>query len=155
MELSYQSTINVPQDFAFDRATDFERFETEGFGNLAPFEPRNEVRAPKLGARWRTAAEFQGRPRRFSLELLELEDPGTMVLGNKSDKYDVEARFEFIEAGEEVTTFNFLLNAKAQSITGKLILQTIQLARARIVKSMQTDFDKMVERMETAYKAEG
>jgi len=155
MELSYQNTINVPRAFAFDRATDFERFEAEGFGNLAPFEPRNEVRAPKLGARWRTAAEFQGRPRRFSLELLELEDPGTMVLGNKSDKYDVEARFEFIEAGDETTTFNFLLNAKAQSITGKLILQTIQLARARIVKSMQADFDKMADRMETAYKAEG
>ncbi len=155
MELFYQSVIKVPQAFAFDRATDFERFETEGFGKLAPFEPRNDIRAPELGARWRTAAEFQGRPRRFSLQLLELADPGTMVLGNKSDKYDVEARFEFTEAGDETTTFDFSLNAKAQSITGKLILQTIQLARARIVKSMQADFDKMAERMEAAYKAEG
>jgi len=154
MELSYSNTINVPQAFAFARATDFERFETEGFGNLAPFEPRNEIRAPKLGARWRTAADFQGRPRRFSLQLLEMEDPGTMVLGNKSEKYDVEARFDFFEAGDGVTEFSFNLNAKAQSITGKLILQTIQLARARIVKSMQLDFDAMGERMEAAYRAE-
>jgi len=154
MELSYSNTINVPQAFAFARATDFERFETEGFGNLAPFEPRNEIRAPKLGARWRTAADFQGRPRRFSLQLLEMEDPGTMVLGNKSEKYDVEARFDFFEAGDGVTEFSFSLNAKAQSITGKLILQTIQLARARIVKSMQLDFDAMGERMEAAYQAE-
>ena len=50
MELSYSNTINVPQGFAFERATDFERFEAEGFGNLAPFEPRNEIRAPKIGA---------------------------------------------------------------------------------------------------------
>jgi len=155
MELSYHRIINVPQAFAFDRATDFERFEAEGFGNLAPFEPRNEIRAPKLGARWRTAAEFQGRPRRFSLELFELADPGTLVLGNKSEKYDVEARFEFEDAGDASTHFSFKLNAKAQSITGKLILQTIQLARARIVKSMQVDFDKMAERMEAAYQAEG
>ncbi len=154
MELSYQNIINVPQAFAFDRATDFERFETEGFGNLAPFEPRSEIRAPELGARWRTSAEFQGRPRRFSLELLALEDPGTLVLGNKSEKYDVEALFEFTAVGEETTEFTFNLNAKAQSITGKLILQTIQLARARIVKSMQADFDKMAERMEAAYRAE-
>jgi len=155
MELSYQNTINVPQAFAFDRATDFERFETEGFGNLAPFEPRNDIRAPALGARWRTAAEFQGRPRRFVLELLEIEDTGTLVLGNKSEKYDVEARFVFAESGDAATDFCFTLNAKAQSITGKLILQTIQLARARIMKSMEADFDKMAERMEAAYQAEG
>ncbi len=155
MELSYQNTINVPQAFAFARATDFERFEAEGFGNLAPFEPRNDIRAPALGARWRTAAEFQGRPRRFVLELLDIDAPGKLVLGNKSEKYDVEARFTFTEAGAEATAFAFSLNAKAQSITGKLILQTIQLARARIVKSMQADFDKMAERMEAAYRAEG
>ncbi len=155
MELSYQRMINVPQHFAFDRATDFERFEADGFGNLAPFEPRNDIRAPDLGARWRTAAEFQGRPRRFSLELFELSDPGTLVLGNKSEKYDVEARFEFTDAGPDTTDFSFSLSAKAQSITGKLILQTIQLARARIAKSMQLDFDKMAERMEAAYQAEG
>ncbi len=155
MELSYQNKIKVPQAFAFERATDFERFEAEGFGNLAPFEPRNKIRAPELGARWRTAAEFQGRPRRFVLELLEIENPGTLVLGNKSEKYDVEARFTFTEAAEAETTFDFTLNAKAQSITGKLILQTIQLARARIVKSMQADFDKMAERMEAAYQTAG
>lgn len=155
MELSYNNIINVPQSFAFERATDFERFEAEGFGNLAPFEPRNEIRAPKIGAKWRTAAEFQGRPRRFWLELLALEGPGTLVLGNKSAKYDVEARFEFKDAGAETTEFTFDLNAKAQSITGKLILQTIQLARGRIMKTMQADFDKMAERMEAAYKAEG
>ena len=154
MELSYSNMINVPQDFAFARATDFERFETDGFGNLSPFEPRNDIRAPELGARWRTAAEFQGRPRRFSLELLALEAPGTMVLGNKSEKYDVEARFAFSRAGDTETEFTFSLNAKAQSITGKLILQTIQLARARIVKSMQQDFDAMGERMEAAYQAD-
>jgi hypothetical protein len=155
MELSYNNIINVPQSFAFDRATDFERFEAEGFGNLAPFEPRSDIRAPEIGAKWRTAAEFQGRPRRFWLELLALEYPGTLVLGNKSKKYDVEARFEFKEAGAEATEFSFDLNAKAQSITGKLILQTIQLARARIMKTMQADFDKMAERMEAAYRAEG
>jgi len=154
MELSYSNKINVPQEFAFKRATDFERFEKDGFGNLAPFEPRNDIRPPELGARWRTAAEFQGRPRRFSLELLALEEPGTMVLGNKSEKYDVEARFDFENAGDNVTEFSFVLNAKAQSITGKLILQTIQLARARIVKSMQQDFDAMGVRMETAYQSE-
>lgn len=154
MELSYNNTINVPQAFAFARATDFERFEKEGFGNLAPFEPKTDIRAPELGARWRTAAEFQGRPRWFSLELLELEAPGRLVLGNKSEKYDVEAHFLFEPADAQKTNFSFVLNAKAQSITGKLILQTIQLARARIVKSMQSDFDKMAKRMEAAYQVD-
>lgn len=153
MEISYQSIIKVPQAFAFARATDFERFESEGFGNLAAFEPRSEIRAPKIGARWRTAAEFQGRPRRFSLQLLQLEEPGKMVLGNKSEKYDIEAHFDFVEAGVEETEFHFRLDAKANSITAKLILQTIQLARSRIEKSMEDDFTKMGQQMEAAFQA--
>ncbi len=151
MELSYTCTIYVPQAFAYARATDFARFEAEGFGNLAPFEPSNKIRAPKIGARWKTSAEFQGRPRRFSLELFELTPSEKLVLGNKSEKYDIEAHFDFIEKGPEETEFCFHLIAKANSITARLILQTIQLARARIEKNMQVDFDAMGERMEAAY----
>ena len=155
MELTYQRIINVPPAYAFARATDFERFEAEGFGNLAPFEPRNDIRAPELGARWRTAAEFQGRPRRFSLELIEMSGPERLVLGNKSDKYDVEAKMAFQDAPDGATAFSFTLTAMARSITAKLILQTIQLAKGRITKSMQADFDKMATQMEAAYRAEG
>jgi len=155
MELTYQRIINVPPSYAFACATDFGRFETEGFGNLAPFEPRNDIRAPEIGARWRTAAEFQGRPRRFSLQLLELVEPNRLVMGNKSEKYDVEAQMTFNDAGDGTTAFSFTLKAKARSITAKLILQTIQLARGRIVSSMQADFDQMAERMEAAYQAQG
>ena len=154
MELTYQRIIKVPPAYAFARATDFERFEAEGFGNLAPFEPRNEIRAPEIGARWRTAAEFQGRPRRFSLELLEMAEPNRLVMGNKSDKYDVEAEMIFGAADNHSTAFSFKLNAMARSLTAKLILQTIQLAKGRITKSMQADFDKMAARMEAAYRAD-
>lgn len=153
MELSYKSTINVPQKFAFARATDFEKFELEGFGKLSRFEPVSDICAPEIGTRWRTSSEFQGRPRRFSLEILALEPHEALVLGNKSEKYDIEAHFGFAEIGPEETGFTFNLAAKAQSITARLILQTIQLARGRIEKSMQSDFQTMAQRMEEAFAA--
>lgn len=153
MELSYTNIINVPQEFAFARATDFEKFEADGFGKLAPFEPVSEIRAPEIGARWKTSSEFQGRPRRFSLQLYTLEANQKMVLGNKSEKYDVESHFGFEPKGDEATEFTFHLIAKAQSITARLILQTIQLARGRIESSMKSDFDAMATRMEAAYQA--
>ena len=153
MELSYTSIISVPQAFAYQRATDFEKFEAEGFGKLSKFEPTSTIRAPEVGARWRTSSEFQGRPRRFSLQLFTLEPDSKLVLGNKSEKYDVEAHFSFDIRSEEETEFTFALVAKAQSITARLILQTIQLARGRIEQSMQSDFEAMARRMETAYQA--
>ncbi|MCF6274107.1 MAG: hypothetical protein L3J37_13165 [Rhodobacteraceae bacterium] len=154
MELSYKSTINVPHKFAFERATNFEKFEIEGFGKLAPFEPVSDIRAPEIGARWKTSSEFQGRPRRFSLQLFQLEPSQKMVLGNKSEKYDVEAHFDFEDIAPEETGFSFLLVAKAQSITARLILQTIQLARGRIESSMKADFETMAQKMEAAYRTE-
>ena len=153
MELQYSIVINVPQRFAFERATDFALFEEKGFGKLDPFERRSDIIAPEIGARWRTAAEFQGRPRRFSIQLLEMDPSEWLVLGNKSEKYDVEARFRFTETGDAQTTFSFHLVAKARSITAKLILQTIQLARGRIEKSMQADFEEMAKKMEASYQA--
>ncbi|MBL4806739.1 MAG: hypothetical protein JKY31_05535 [Rhodobacteraceae bacterium] len=154
MKFEYTSTINVPIEFAYARATDFDKFEQEGFGNIDKFEPTGDIRAPEIGAKWKVRAEFQGRQRRFSLALRELSENEAVVFGNGTDKFDVEARFNFVKVDDENTDFLFEINSSAKTITGRLIMQTLQLARSRIERKLAVDFDAMRDRMEADYRGE-
>ncbi len=150
MKLSYSGTIKTPVEFAYKYASDFDRLEQNGFGSMAPFKPVGDVRAPELGARWKSAVDFQGKPRRFSLELRELVENDRIVLGNASEKFDVDATYRFAPDGEG-TKFDFELTAEAKTITSRLIMQTLQLARARIESAITADFKKMTADIEAEY----
>ena len=154
MKFNYKSTIKVPVEFAYAKATDFEKFESEGFGNMSKFDPVGDVKAPKIGARWKVQSEFQGRQRKFALELRELLKNEAVILGNGSDKFDVEARFRFKKIDDQNTDFEFEIDSSAKTITGRLIMQTMQLARSRIEKKLTVDFDAMRDRMESDYHGE-
>ncbi len=154
MKFDYKSTINVPVEFAYSRATDFEKFQQDGFGNISKFEPVGDILAPDIGARWKVQSEFQGRQRRFSLELRELLENQAVVFGNGSDKFDVEASFNFSRIDDLNTGFVFEINSSAKTITGRLIMQTMQLARGRIEKKLAVDFDAMRDRMEAEFHGE-
>lgn len=151
MKFDYKTTINVPVEFAYARLTDFDKFEKEGFGNISKFKPVGDIAAPAIGAKWKLRSEFQGRQRSFSLQLRELIENESVVLGNGSDKFDVEASFGLSKVDPENTGFVFEINASAKTITGRLIMQTMQLARSRIEKKLCVDFDAMRDRMEAEY----
>jgi len=151
MKFDYKSTINVPVEYAYERLTDFDKFEAEGFGNISKFKPVGDICAPEIGARWKVRSEFQGRQRKFSLELRKLLANEAVVFGNGTDKFDVEAGFFLSRIDAENTGFLFEINSSATTITGRLIMQTMQLARSRIEKKLATDFDEMRDRMEADY----
>lgn len=151
MKFDYKTTINVPVEFAYARLTDFDKFEKDGFGNMSKFTPVGDIAAPEIGAKWKVRSEFQGRQRSFSLQLRQLLQNESVVLGNGSDKFDVEACFNLEKQDDENTGFMFELNASAKTITGRLIMQTMQLARSRIEKKLAADFESMRDRMETEY----
>lgn len=153
MKFDYSRIIDVPVGFAFDQATDFNKFEAVGIGSMSPFVPTGDIRAPQIGARWKITSEFQGRDRRYSLELRELVKNERVVLGNGSQKFDVEAVFTFTPAQNEATLFGFAFEASAKTITGRLILQTLQLARGRIEGKMSESFDKMATEIESSHQS--
>ncbi|MCF6305106.1 MAG: SRPBCC family protein [Rhodobacteraceae bacterium] len=153
MKFDYKTTVNAPVEFVFARLTDFEKFEKVGFGNISKFKPIGDIAAPEIGAKWKLRSEFQGRQRSFSLQLRELIENKSVVLGNGSDKFDVEASFGLAKIDDENTGFIFEINSSAKTITGRLIMQTMQLARSRIEKKLATDFDAMRDRMEADYQS--
>jgi len=151
MKFDYKTTINVPVEFAYARLTDFDKFEKDGFGNISEFKPVGDIAAPDIGAKWKVRSEFQGRQRSFSLQLRQLLPNESVVLGNGTDKFDVEASFGLSKIDDGNTGFVFEINSSAKTITGRLIMQTMQLARSRIEKKLVVDFDAMRDRMEAEY----
>lgn len=150
MILEQSRQIAVPQEFAFAAASDFARFEREGAGG-AKFTRIDTGNPVQVGAQWRVDAEFRGRPRRFTIKLVEFSPSNRQVFSTGSSKFDVHVTYEIEATGPESCTLTMRIDTAARSLAGRLIFQTLQLARSRFERYLAEALARMASQMETEY----
>lgn len=151
MHLEQSRIIAVPQDTAFAAASDFKRFEREGAGG-AKFT-RLDSGAIKVGAQWQVDAEFRGRPRKFTIKLVEYAPSDKLVFTTGSSKFDVHITYRFSAAGDARCQMVMSIDTAARSLAGRLIFQTLQLARGRFERYLSDAVERMASQMEVEYTA--
>ena len=151
MNLEQKRAIAVPHDFAFKSASDFARFEREGAGG-AQFTRIDQGNPVQVGAQWQVNAEFRGRPRRFVVTLAEYTPSTKLVFKTGSSKFDVHVSYDFTPKGEKACEVAMRIETAARSLAGRLIFQTLQLARARFERYLGEAVERMANQMEKEYK---
>lgn len=151
MNLNQKRSINVPQDFAFAAASDFPRFEREGAGG-AKFTRIDEGSTFGVGSQWQVNTEFRGRPRRFVVKLNEFAPSERMVFETGSSKFTVLVSYAFASTGPESCELQMQIDTAARSLAGRLIFQTLQLARGRFERYLSEAMERMAAEMEAEYK---
>ncbi|MEX0969711.1 MAG: SRPBCC family protein [Paracoccaceae bacterium] len=150
MHLEHRRSIATPQAFAFDATSDFTRFEREGAGG-ATFTRTNGT-GHELGSEWRVEAEFRGRTRRFNIRLATYTPHERLELATGSSKFDVRVTYAFTATGPAQCEMVMSIDTAARSLAGRLIFQTLQLARARFERYLAEAVDRMATQMEAEYK---
>ena len=97
MHLEHRRSIATPQEFAFNAASDFARFEREGAGG-AKFTRINGT-GVELGSEWRVEADFRGRMRRFNVRLTGYDPHERIEFSTGSSKFDVRVTYAFTATG--------------------------------------------------------
>jgi len=151
MNLEHTRTIAVSQEFAFAAASDFARFEREGAGG-AQFKRIDQGNPVQVGAQWNVNAEFRGRPRRFVITLVEFRPNDKQVFKTGSSKFDVHVTYSFKPAGAASCEMTMRIETAARSLAGRLIFQTLQLARGRFERYLGEAALRMATQMEAEYK---
>lgn len=150
MHLEHRRSIATPQEFAFNAASDFARFEREGAGG-AKFT-RITGTGVELGSEWRVEADFRGRMRRFNVRLTSYDPHERIELSTGSSKFDVRVTYAFTATGAAQCEMVMSIDTAARSLAGRLIFQTLQLARARFERYLADAVARMATQMEAEYK---
>lgn len=134
MELTSNEDVDAPIAEVFDAISDFASFERSAIRRGVEVQRLSEDLTPKPGLAWEIRAEFRGKPREAKLELAQYE-PSTLIgLTGESPSLKGNSRIELLALSPRRTRIAVSVEVQAKTLSGRLLLQSLKLARSKVNK---------------------
>jgi hypothetical protein len=137
MKFKAVESINLPVEVVFDDFTDIRRIGKELTDHGIGLERLDNDTGLVPGAAWQTVFSFRGRRRDADAQVVEVERPNLLRLECKSGGMLIETNVEFTKLTPETTEVRVVVNLRARSMSAKVLLSSLRLARSRIVRGMR------------------
>jgi carbon monoxide dehydrogenase subunit G len=127
MELTSKEDVDTPLAEVFEAISDFASFERSAIRRGI------EVHAtPQVGMAWDIRTDFRGKPRELHLELSNYEP--TTLIGFEGDSASLSGKgqIELLALSPRRTRLSVKVNVQAKTLSGRLLLQSLKLARSKI-----------------------
>jgi len=137
MKFKVSEDVDAPADITWTRFTDFSGIEAEAKGRGADLARVGNWTAPEVGCAWRGSIRVRGRMRPLTSEIVALDGPDrceiTTVIGGMQASYDMT----FLSLRADMTRVQVTLDLSANTLSARLALQTLKLARGRVLQRLQ------------------
>ena len=154
MKFSTREDIEAPIGFVFSQISDFDSHERRALRHGAEVSRRTDGPAG-AGTTWDIAFEFRGLPRKVVAELVRLDAPATVVVQSVSDGLDVVTEVDLIALSQSRTRVLVSLELKARTLSARLFLQSLKLARSRTDKRFKARVLDYAEDIEDRFRRDG
>lgn len=124
--------INAPIEQVFPMISDFAAFERSALRRGAEVKRLDTLRAPGPGMIWDIKAGLRGKRREFQLEMVAFDPPNGMRFHTKTAGVDGVMSVDLIALSRSSTRLNVRLEMTPLNLTGRLLLQSLKLARGSI-----------------------
>jgi hypothetical protein len=151
MKFSTREDIEVPIAETFARVSDFVAFERRALQHGAQVT-RIDGGPIQAGSQWHIAFKFRGRPRAIDATLSTIEDPNSYQVLGASDGMIFTTEVELVALSPSRTRIIAGLDLRAKTITSRLILQSMKLAKAKLSKRFRGRVLEFSEEIEDAYR---
>ena len=151
MKFSTREDIEAPAEFVFDRVTDFDAYERRALRQGADVSRRNDGPIG-VGSIWDVVFTFRGRERRVAAEITTLDRPTAMVIHSASDGLDVQTEVDLIALSQTRTRVMVSIELKAKTLTARLLLQSMKLAKTKLTKRFKARVLDYAEDIEDRYR---
>lgn len=151
MKLTSKQDIEAPMAFVFQQLTDFESWERAAMRRGADVSRTDKLRATGPGMTWLARFRYKSRDRKMDLRLDRLDAPGHLVFTALSRLVDGEMVVDLIELGQKRTRVHVSLDLKPKTLTAKLYVQSLRLARSRVEKGFGQRIAQMTTEIEERF----
>ncbi|MCG3266951.1 SRPBCC family protein [Yoonia sp. I 8.24] len=151
MKFSTREDIEVPIADTFARVSDFAAFERRALRHGVQVT-RGDDGPVKPGSQWQVAFKFRGRNRALDATLSTLDDPNFYQVLGASDGMTFTTEVELVALSPNRTRIIVGLDLRAKSMTSRLILQSMKLAKAKLSKRFRARVLEFSEETEDAYR---
>lgn len=151
MKLSTREDIEAPIGYVYVRVSDFVGFERRALRQGIDVRCRNEGTA-KVGTIWDIAFEFRGRARQVEAELKTLDPEQAIEIESQSDGLLAVTQIDLVALSATRTRVLVSFDMRAKTLTARLLLQSLKLAKAKMTKRFKARVLDYVETVEDDYR---
>ncbi|MBO9474526.1 SRPBCC family protein [Shimia sp. R10_1] len=152
MELTGREDIDVPIEQAFIMLSDVEVYERSALRRGAEVTRLDSLPQAGVGAIWEIAFLLRGKPRTVNLEMTRLDAPNEIAMRAKIQGLETDIKFELVALSRTKTRVQFWSGMKAKTLSSRLLLQSLKLARNNINKRIRSRLTGMRADLEERYR---
>jgi carbon monoxide dehydrogenase subunit G len=134
MKFSAREDIEVPVAGVWAVLTDYEGFERAALRRGAEVQRKDVGGTPT----WAAAFVFRGKRRSMTIRQDRAEAPAVLAFSGESRQVEGTIVIELLELGPRRTRMTITTEVRPLSLAARLFLQSLKLARGRLIKRYQT-----------------
>lgn len=148
MKFSSKEDIEAPIGEVFSLLSEFESFERIAIRRGADVQRLGAIDPPALGMGWQVGFPFRGKQRDLKVKLAEFEPDSRIALTGESDGLNGGVELELVALSPARTRLGVSLTLSPKTLTGRLMVQSLKLAKTKLTKKFKrrvADFAEMTE----------
>lgn len=154
MKFSAKQDIEAPIAFVFQSLSDFEAWERAGMRRGAEIARSDKLRSVGPGMSWKVSFMFRGKQRKMDVQLVNITAPSKLEFSALSGAIDADMTFELVEMSAKRTRLHAVSNVKPLTLTAKLFIQSLRLARARADRRYAQRMQQLALDIEDRYRGD-
>jgi uncharacterized protein YndB with AHSA1/START domain len=142
MKFSTREDISAPIEQVYDALVDFDAFERAVLRRGLDAVRVDNLSAPGVGMQWKSKFKFRGKPRNMISEVTALDRPERFVLTSQVSGLDAVVSLDLLALSPRQTRVSLDVEIKPTSLSSRLFLQSLRLAKAGLNRRFKKGFHK-------------
>jgi carbon monoxide dehydrogenase subunit G len=134
MKFSSKEDIEAPIEQVFAQVSDFAALERAALRRGAEVQRTDKLRKPEVGMSWSASFVARGRQRQLEIRMTEYEPPNAMRFHSVAQGLETDMKVELVALSRGRTRLSVELELKPRSISARLLVQSLKLAKANLNK---------------------
>ncbi|NKX42963.1 SRPBCC family protein [Roseicyclus persicicus] len=152
MKFKVSEDVDAPQSMVWARFTDFSGFEEDARGRGATITRVGNWSTTAEGVEWRGEVTIRGMNRAVAAKVSRLVPQDLCLIESRIGGMDCAYEMAFVPLSADVTRVTLTLDLSAETMTARLLLQTLKLARGRVLQRLQGMIARQGNAAEAAYR---
>lgn len=148
MRFTTREDIELPARAVFAALTDFGRFEREALRRGAEIEAGGDLASPGPGRWWQIRFRHRGRERELVTSIETCDPPRSLVTVGRLGGIEGRLALDLTELAPRRTRLRVDLEIRPRSLTARLLLQSLRLARSSLVARFRGRVSAFARKME-------
>ena len=152
MKFKVSEDVDAPQEMVWARFTDFSGFEEDARGRGAILNRVGNWTQTVQGVEWRGEVTVRGKSRPITAKVTQLVPQELCIVDSRIGGMNCHQEIIFVPLSTTVTRVALMLDLSADTLTARLLLQTMKLARGLVLQTLQGVLARQGNAVEAAYR---